>query len=66
MRMYCIKKLTKESVYKDPTGQYTVLTPIIHPKLPEARDYYVPDFEYCMLAKDKNICTGFAKVKPLA
>ena len=52
-------------IYEDPTGNKTILSPIIMAKFPVTRKVSVPICESCMLSRSKKISTGATKVQPL-
>ena len=62
---YHIQEFMIEPIYEEPTGNITIILPIITPKFPATSNCSVPDCESCMLSRSNNRSTRATKVRPL-
>jgi hypothetical protein len=44
----------RERTFKEPLGQRTILSPIIKPKFPSARNCVIPAYQSCLLARARK------------
>ena len=63
--MQWIQELMRPQKYEEPNGNMAVLPPIVKPKFPPAKNYAVPAYESCMLARARKRPTNVNKVQPL-
>ena len=63
--MYRIQEFMKPRKCEQPNDNRTILPEIINIKFPAARNFTVPSYEPCMVARSKNCLTNIYKFKPL-